>query len=79
MLQDIRKSSQGTAARVIIGLIVISFAAFGIESILLGSGGNGVGEVNGEEISPFEFEQVLNTQKRQLIDGRQYRPRDAGK
>ena len=68
MLQDIRKSSQGTAARVIIGLIVISFAAFGIESILLGSGGNGVAEVNGEEISPFEFEQVLNTQKRQLIE-----------
>jgi peptidyl-prolyl cis-trans isomerase D len=67
MLQDIRKSSKGTAARVIIGLIVISFAAFGIESILLGSGSNGVAEVNGEEISPFEFEQVLNTQQRQLI------------
>jgi peptidyl-prolyl cis-trans isomerase D len=67
MLQDIRKSSQGTAAKVIIGLIVVSFAAFGIESILLGSGGNGVAEVNGEEISPFEFEQVLNTQQRQLI------------
>jgi peptidyl-prolyl cis-trans isomerase D len=67
MLQNIRKSSQGTAARVIIGLIVVSFAAFGIESILLGSGGNGVAEVNGEEISPFEFEQVLNTQQRQLI------------
>ncbi|MEH6517916.1 MAG: SurA N-terminal domain-containing protein [Halioglobus sp.] len=68
MLQNIRKSSQGTAARVIIGVIVVSFAAFGIESILLGSGSNGVAEVNGEEISPFEFEQVLNTQQRQLID-----------
>ena len=55
MLQNIRKSTQGTAAKVVIGLIVISFAAFGIESILLGGGGNGVAEVNGEEIGPGEL------------------------
>lgn len=67
MLQDIRKSTQGTAAKVIIGIIVVSFAAFGIESILLGSGGNGVAEVNGEEISPSELAQAINTQKRRLI------------
>lgn len=67
MLQDIRKSTQGTAAKVIIGLIVISFAAFGIESILLGGGGNSIAEVNGEEIMPGELQQALDTQKRRLI------------
>ena len=67
MLQDIRKSTQGTAAKVIIGLIVISFALFGIESILLGGGGGSMAEVNGEEISEFEVQQAINNQKRQLI------------
>jgi peptidyl-prolyl cis-trans isomerase D len=46
---------------------VISFAAFGIESILLGGGGSGVAEVNGEEISPMELQQAVTTQKRRLI------------
>lgn len=67
MLQDIRKSTKGTAAKVIIGLIVVSFAAFGIESILVGGGGNAVAEVNGEEIGPGELAQAINTQKRRLI------------
>jgi peptidyl-prolyl cis-trans isomerase D len=67
MLQDIRKSTQGPAVKIIIGLIVISFAAFGIESILLGGGGNSVAEVNGEEVSAFELQQAVNTAKRRLI------------
>ncbi|MEP4484869.1 MAG: SurA N-terminal domain-containing protein [Halioglobus sp.] len=67
MLQDIRQSTKGTTAKVIIGLIVISFALFGIESILLGGGGGGIAEVNGEDISPAEVEQAVNTQRRQLI------------
>jgi peptidyl-prolyl cis-trans isomerase D len=67
MLQDIRKSTQGTAAKVIIGLIVVSFSLFGIESILLGGGSSGVAEVNGEDISPQEVQQAVNNQKRRLI------------
>ncbi len=67
MLQDIRKNVQGTAAKIIVGLIVISFSIFGIESILLGGGGGGVAEVNGEEISPVELQQAVNTAKRRLI------------
>ena len=38
MLQDIRQNTKGTAAKIVVGLIVISFAFFGIESILLGGG-----------------------------------------
>ena len=67
MLQDIRQNIQGTAAKIIVGLIVISFSIFGIESILLGGGGGGVAEVNGEEISPVELQQAVNTAKRRLI------------
>ena len=67
MLQDIRKNAQGTIAKVIVGLIVISFSLFGIESILLGGGGSGIAEVNGEDITPQELQQSLNMQKRRMI------------
>ncbi|MEH6568344.1 MAG: SurA N-terminal domain-containing protein [Halioglobus sp.] len=67
MLQDIRKSTKGTTAKVVVGLIVISFSIFGIESILLGGSGGGIAEVNGEEIYPEEVQQLVNTQKRRLI------------
>ncbi|MEQ9464044.1 MAG: SurA N-terminal domain-containing protein [Haliea sp.] len=67
MLQDIRKSTQGTTAKVVIGLIVVSFALFGIESILLGGGGSSVAEVNGESVNPVELQQAVDTQRRQLI------------
>ncbi|PLW68902.1 SurA N-terminal domain-containing protein [Pseudohalioglobus lutimaris] len=67
MLQDIRANAQGTVAKVIVGLIVIAFSLFGIESILLGGSTNAVAEVNGEEIGPQELQQAVNTQKRQLL------------
>lgn len=67
MLQDIRANSQGTIAKVIIGLIVISFSIFGIESLLFSGGSNAVAEVNGEEITPFALQQELSVQQRQLL------------
>jgi peptidyl-prolyl cis-trans isomerase D len=67
MLQDIRANSQGTIAKIIIGLIVISFSIFGIESLLFSGGSSGVAEVNGEEITPFALQQELSVQQRQLL------------
>ena len=67
MLQNIRQNVQGPAIKVVVWLIVISFSIFGIESILVGGGGAGVAEVNGEEVSPQELQQAVNTQKRRLI------------
>ncbi|MEM1114403.1 MAG: SurA N-terminal domain-containing protein [Pseudomonadota bacterium] len=67
MLQNIRNNVQGPAVKVVVWLIVIAFAAFGIENILLGGSSNSVAEVNGEPISPFELQQSINSQKRQLI------------
>jgi peptidyl-prolyl cis-trans isomerase D len=67
MLQNIREKVQGTTAKIVVGLIVVSFSLFGIESILVGGGGNEVAEVNGEPIQPQELQQALDTQKRRLI------------
>ena len=67
MLQDIRQNIQGTAAKIVVGLIVVSFSIFGIESILLSGSGGGIAEVNGEDIDPVEVQQLVNTEKRRLI------------
>jgi len=62
-----RQSTQSTAAKVIIGLIVLSFAAFGLETLLPGGSGTSVAEVNGEEITPFALQEAITQQKRQLV------------
>ena len=67
MLQSMRQSTKSTAAKVIIGLIVLSFAAFGLESLLPGGAGTSVAEVNGEEITPFALQEAITQQKRQLV------------
>ncbi len=67
MLQNIRQNTQGPAVKIVVWVIVIAFAGFGIESILLGSGSSGVAKVNGEDIPPGEVQQTVNMQKRQLI------------
>jgi peptidyl-prolyl cis-trans isomerase D len=67
MLQNIRKNSQGTIAKVIVFLIVASFATFGVQSILVGSGNVDVAEVDGLAISATDLQQAINIQKRRLL------------
>jgi len=67
MLQNIRDNIQGTVAKVIIAIIIVPFAIFGIES-LIGSGGSvDVAKVNGEKVSESELQQAISVQKRQLL------------
>ncbi len=67
MLQAIRDGSKGVVAKVIVGLIILTFALFGIESIVaLGGGESAPAEVNGEEISEFKVAQMIQLQKRRL-------------
>ena len=54
-------------AKIIIGLIVATFALFGVESILTSGGISYVAEVNGEGIAPSELQQQINQQKRRLL------------
>ena len=67
MLQSIRKNIQGTMAKVIVGIIVVPFALFGIDSLLGGSVIQNVAEVNGQPITAVELQQQINLQRRQLL------------
>lgn len=68
MLQDVRQGMQGTTAKVIVWAIAITFALFGVESIVGGIGGEpDVVEVNGEGIPESEFKIAVERKKRQLL------------
>ncbi len=67
MLQNIRKNLQGNIAKVIIAIIIVPFALFGIESLLGGGGVQYVAEVNGQPISAQELQLQINQQKRRLL------------
>ncbi len=69
MLQKIRDNSQSTIAKVIVGLIVVTFALFGVESIIGGIGGDPeVAEVNGESITEYEFLREVELKRRQILN-----------
>lgn len=77
MLQDIRDNSQGTIAKVIVGLIVVTFALFGAESLVGSLGGDPeLAVVNGEEISQIEFAKAVDFKRRQIVNqmGGQFDP-----
>lgn len=68
MLQDIRDNAQSTVAKVIVGLIVLTFALFGVDSIVGGFGGEPeVAVVNGNDIKEIEFLQAVDQKKRQIL------------
>jgi len=67
MLQNIRDNIQGVVAKVIIGVITVPFAIFGIETLISGSNEVEVAKVNGDKITEVELQQAINTQKRQML------------
>ncbi|BBB30033.1 SurA N-terminal domain-containing protein [Neptunomonas japonica] len=68
MLQSIRDNSQSIVAKVIVGLIVVTFALFGVESLVsLTSESDAPATVNGEEITSQELYQATELQRRQLL------------
>ena len=68
MLQNIRNNIQGVMAKIIIGLIIVPFAVFGIDSLVGGSGVVNVVEINGEDVSEQELLQAISMQKRRLMN-----------
>jgi len=66
MLQSIRDHAQGWIAWVIVGLIILTFALFGIEQYAQGDKNVAVAEVNGEEVGANEFMSLYNRQKLRL-------------
>ena len=75
MLQSIRDRAQGIIVWTIVGLIIITFALFGLSSYLSGTAKAVFATVNGVEISETEFlREYQNAQQRlQQMLGENYR------
>lgn len=67
MLEAIRERSQGWIAKVILGLLIIPFALWGVDSYISGGGKEApAAEVGDVEISQREFIKTLKEQQEQL-------------
>ncbi|MBV0932186.1 SurA N-terminal domain-containing protein [Marinobacterium weihaiense] len=68
MLQTIRENSQGIIAKVIVGLIIVTFALFGVESLIgLANSEKAPAEVNGEDVSNIDLQRELELERRQIL------------
>ncbi len=68
MLQNLRDSSQGIIAKVIVGFIIVTFALWGVDSLVgLASDPGAPVTVNGVDISEAEIQNAIAMQRRQLI------------
>jgi peptidyl-prolyl cis-trans isomerase D len=68
MLQDIRENSQGTIAKIIIGLLIVSLSIWGMDAIIGGfSGEPEVATVNGEEVTEREFMRVVQLESQRRL------------
>ena len=76
MLQSIRNNAQGIFVWIIVGLIVISFALFGLGSYLSGASKVVAASVNGTEISSTELTRAYQNYQERLrqMFGDQFRP-----
>ena len=65
MLENIRESSQGMTAKIILGLVILTFALAGIGSYS-NSVDTSVAEVNGEKISQNAFNKAYQSQRNRM-------------
>ncbi|MDP7591479.1 MAG: SurA N-terminal domain-containing protein [Litorilituus sp.] len=65
MLEDIRESSQGLTAKIILGLIILTFAVAGIGSYT-NSADTSVATVDGEKISQQAFNKAYQAQRNRM-------------
>jgi peptidyl-prolyl cis-trans isomerase D len=65
MLENIRESSQGMAAKIILGLVILTFALAGIGSYT-NSTDTSVADVNGEKISLQDFNKAYQAQRNNM-------------
>ena len=66
MLQIIRDRSQGVFAWIIVGLIIIPFALWGISSYFGGGGDDSIAEVDGAKIYPHQVQNAYQQQRERL-------------
>ncbi len=63
MLEKIRESSQGPTAKIILGLVILSFALAGVGGYLSSSRETAMAVVNGEDITASRFEQAFSSER----------------
>ncbi len=68
MLQQMRNGAQSGWAKAVIGLIIISFAIFGLESLVFSGSGSSIADVNGDEISELALQQAIMQQRQRLLE-----------
>ncbi|RKF20389.1 peptidylprolyl isomerase [Alginatibacterium sediminis] len=66
MLEKLREGSQGPLAKIILALIILSFALAGIGSYIAAPTAQIAATVNGEDISQAEFDQAYQNQRSQM-------------
>ncbi|AOY87333.1 peptidylprolyl isomerase [Marinobacter salinus] len=68
MLQDIRENAQGTIAKIIIGLLIVSLSIWGMDAIIGGfSGEPEVATVNGQDITEREFLRLVQMESQRRL------------
>ncbi|WP_210394880.1 SurA N-terminal domain-containing protein [Motiliproteus sediminis] len=68
MLQNLRENSQGIIAKVIVGFIIITFALWGVDSLVgLATDSGAPVTVNGVEVSEQQIQQGIELQRRQIL------------
>lgn len=66
MLDKLREGSQGVAAKIVLSVIILSFALAGVSSYLGGSGASVAVMVNDQEISQASVEQAYKNERARL-------------
>lgn len=81
MLNSMRRMAGGKVAAVLIGLLALSFAVWGIQDVFRGFGTNTVASVGDEPVSTRKFYRAMNLElgNRQRTTGRRYTFAEAGK
>jgi len=69
MLQNFRDNLHGAVKGILIAIIIVPFALFGVDAIFMsGSAVEEAASVNGESISELRLEQAVAMQKRQILN-----------
>ncbi|RUO32199.1 peptidylprolyl isomerase [Aliidiomarina sedimenti] len=68
MLDRIREGSKGPVAKIILFLIILTFALTGVSGYLGGNADDHVAEVNGEKISRTDFDRAYQNERAQMED-----------
>ncbi|VAX10789.1 Peptidyl-prolyl cis-trans isomerase PpiD [hydrothermal vent metagenome] len=76
MLQQIRDRAQGIVIWIIVGLIIVTFALFGLSSYLTDTTVVNVATVNGADVTPNDFQRAYQNYQQRLQQalGDKYRP-----